>query len=101
MSAVLLWKHSEINWIGFLAHLLHLTLPLLAFWSVVYPSPPVPLSCKVNCIPYLMQDSGEVNVENDRAHLLRSPAQQQTFTVSSEAAEAESREAAMLDLQVL
>lgn len=48
-----------------------------------------------------MQDSGEVNVEDDRAHLLRSPAQQQTFTVSSEAKEAESREAAMLDLQVL
>lgn len=44
-------------------------------------------------------------MEDDRARLLRSPAQQQqqqqTITVSSEAVEAESREAAMLDLQVL
>ena len=44
-------------------------------------------------------------MEGDRARLLRSPAQeqamQQEFTVSSEAVEAEFREAAMLDLQVL
>lgn len=48
-------------------------------------------------------DSGELDVEGDRARLLRSPAQeqamQQEFTVSSEAVEAEFREAAMLDLQ--
>lgn len=58
-----------------------------------------------HCPMCVLQDSGEVNVEDDRARLLRSPAQQQqqqqTFTVSSEAVEAESREAAMLDLQVL
>lgn len=59
------------------------------------------MSCKPGCISYLTQDSGEVNVEDDRAHLLRSPAQQQTFTVSDEATEAESRETAMLNLQVL
>ena len=44
-------------------------------------------------------------MEEDRARLLRSPvvkeqAMQQEFVVSSEAVEAESREAAMRDLQV-
>jgi hypothetical protein len=48
-------------------------------------------------------DSGELSVEGDRAHLLRSPNKEQTmqqqFTVSSEAVEAESRAVAMQDLQ--
>ena len=44
-------------------------------------------------------------MEEDRARLLRSPVKeqatlQQEFAVSNEAVEAESREAAMLDLQV-
>ena len=41
-------------------------------------------------------------MEEDRARLLRSPVtrQQQEFALSSEAVEAESREAAMRDMQV-
>lgn len=48
----------------------------------------------------LLQDSGELSVEEDRARLLRSPQQQQALVLSSEAVEAESREAAMRELQV-
>jgi hypothetical protein len=47
-------------------------------------------------------DSGELDVEEDRARLLRSPAEQvmqQEFVVSSEAVEAESRATAVQDLQ--